>query len=67
MEIGSREWKTVITEGAACFDIRLRPAQIDQFACHAAELLHWNRRVNLTAITDPREVAVKHFVDSIAP
>lgn len=29
------------------------------------ELLHWNRRVNLTAITRPEEVIEKHLVDSL--
>src|SRR5512143_3902603 len=26
----------------------------------------WNARINLTTVTDPREVVVKHFLDSIA-
>lgn len=30
------------------------------------ELLRWNARVNLTAITAPDEVAEKHFLDSVA-
>ena len=30
------------------------------------ELLRWNARVNLTAITDPEEVLEKHFLDSLA-
>src|SRR5512133_2222822 len=32
----------------------------------ADRLLAWNRKVNLTAITDPAEVAEKHLVDSLA-
>ena len=32
---------------------------------HAAELVRWNQKINLTAITDPFEVAVKHFLDSL--
>jgi 16S rRNA (guanine527-N7)-methyltransferase len=32
----------------------------------ANELLKWNRKVNLTAITAPREVADKHLLDSLA-
>lgn len=31
----------------------------------ADRLLAWNRKVNLTAITDPAEVAEKHLVDSL--
>ncbi|MBR1422269.1 MAG: 16S rRNA (guanine(527)-N(7))-methyltransferase RsmG [Ruminococcus sp.] len=30
-------------------------------------LIEWNERINLTAITAPEEVAVKHFYDSIYP
>lgn len=31
------------------------------------DLLHeWNQNINLTAITDPQEIVVKHFLDSIA-
>ncbi len=29
-------------------------------------LLLWNKRINLTAITDPEEILIKHFVDSLA-
>jgi 16S rRNA (guanine527-N7)-methyltransferase len=32
---------------------------------YADRLLAWNRKVNLTAITDPREVAEKHLLDSL--
>lgn len=30
-------------------------------------LVDWNARMNLTAITDPGEVALKHFADSVLP
>jgi 16S rRNA (guanine527-N7)-methyltransferase len=32
----------------------------------AERLLAWNAKVNLTAVTDPAELAEKHFVDSLA-
>lgn len=31
------------------------------------ELRHWNRKINLTAITRPEDIAIKHFLDAIAP
>src|SRR5512138_571554 len=31
----------------------------------ADRLLAWNRKVNLTAVTDPAELAEKHLVDSL--
>jgi len=67
MEIGSAEWENLIISGARVFDINLGLKEARQFSIHAAELVKWNLKINLTAITDPFEVAVKHFLDSIAP
>ena len=66
MQIGSREWSDLLIEGAAEIGIDLDCGQTRQFAVHAAELIRWNQKINLTAITDPAEVAVKHFLDSLA-
>jgi 16S rRNA (guanine527-N7)-methyltransferase len=65
MEIGSQEWSDLIIQGAQALDIKLNPSQIRQFAVHAVELVRWNQKINITAITDPFEVAVKHFLDSL--
>lgn len=67
MDIGSQKWKGIIREGAEALGVQITDEQIHLFAVHARELIHWNRNINLTAIVDPFEVAVKHFVDSIAP
>jgi len=67
MRIGSDKWKRLIQDGSEEFDISLEPGQIDLFVVHAVELVKWNRKINLTAIADPLEIAVKHFLDSIAP
>ena len=67
MKIGSNEWSKLIIDGARALDLDLDHHHTDRFAAHAAELLHWNKTINLTTITDPYEVAVKHFVDSLAP
>ena len=32
----------------------------------AQELLLWNKKINLTSITTPEEIAEKHFIDSLA-
>lgn len=44
----------------------LTQAQIEAFAAYNDLLLAWNEKVNLTAITAPQEVAVKHVVDSLS-
>ena len=54
-----------VDQGARAMGIDLEPSQINLFAVHAKELLEWNRFANLTAITDPKEMAEKHFVDTV--
>ena len=53
-------------EAARLFGIRLSPLQEAQMQRHAAELALWNRRVNLTAITDPQQMRVRHYLDSLS-
>jgi 16S rRNA (guanine527-N7)-methyltransferase len=45
--------------------VRLTPAQLEAFEWYAGALLEWNEKVNLTAITAPGEIGIKHFVDSL--
>lgn len=44
----------------------LDAAQLQKFDRYRDELVDWNRRVNLTAITDPDAVDRLHFADSLA-
>jgi 16S rRNA (guanine527-N7)-methyltransferase len=41
------------------------PAVLSQFETYRDELLRWNERTNLTAITAPLEVETRHFLDSL--
>jgi len=45
--------------------VRLSRKQVEAFAWLAEELISWNDRFNLTAITDPEQIEVKHFLDSL--
>ena len=40
--------------------------QVAQFTRYRDELLRWNARINLTAITDDNEIIHKHFLDSLS-
>lgn len=51
---------------AQTLGIELSDDQVGALLKYAAELLRWNAKVNLTAITAPAEVIEKHLVDSIA-
>lgn len=46
---------------------QLTREQIKAFALYQDMLQDWNSRMNLTAITQPEEVASKHFADSVLP
>jgi 16S rRNA (guanine527-N7)-methyltransferase len=67
MEIGSADWSRLIIDGAASWGIALEMDHVRLFARHAEELLKWNAVTNLTAITDPADIARNHFLDSLAP
>jgi len=51
--------------GAKKLGLELTSQQLEQFQVYYQELIDWNRRLNLTAITDYEEVQVKHFLDSL--
>lgn len=42
------------------------PESLSQLLWLRHELLDWNTRINLTAITDPAEVLLKHMLDSLS-
>lgn len=53
-------------QAAALFQISLSPEQLAQFEVYARELADWSQRMNLTAITEPHAVQVRHFLDSLS-
>ncbi len=53
-------------EGLYQLGLELTEKQLDQFLWYRQELLDWNTRINLTAISDPDEVLIKHFLDSLS-
>jgi 16S rRNA (guanine527-N7)-methyltransferase len=66
MKIDSGQWQRTVIEGASALGLKVTGSQARTMSTHARLLLEWNRTTNLTAITDPGEVAVKHYVDSLA-
>ncbi|CDD36539.1 ribosomal RNA small subunit methyltransferase G [Clostridium sp. CAG:356] len=45
--------------------VRFSVEQIEQFYKYMNLLIEWNEKMNLTAITEPKEIILKHFIDSI--
>lgn len=54
-----------LSRGAAKLGIVLTDQQREQFRQYYAELVAWNKRTNLTAITAYDDVQTKHFLDSL--
>lgn len=55
-----------LREALAGLEIELEDAQLARMQQFATLLLAVNERMNLTSITDPHEMAVKHFADSLS-
>jgi 16S rRNA (guanine527-N7)-methyltransferase len=43
----------------------LTEEQAEQFMLYLEQLVQWNKVINLTSITDPRGIVIKHFTDSL--
>ena len=57
--------RQTLIEKAKTMGWKIAPAQAEQFQTYMELLLEWNEKMNLTAITDPEGVTVKHFYDSL--
>lgn len=66
----SDNWMAVfcetLTRGSREMGLHLTRVQVEQMACHAAQLEKWNQHVNLTAIKGPAALVHKHFLDAVA-
>jgi 16S rRNA (guanine527-N7)-methyltransferase len=58
--------KDLLIAGAKELGVSLSNAQLASLNQFAEELKKWNKKINLTAITDDEGIAVKHLVDSLS-
>jgi 16S rRNA (guanine527-N7)-methyltransferase len=54
-----------LLSGARQLGLQLTEEQLQKFEVYYHELIDWNKRVNLTAITDYEDVQVNHFFDAL--
>lgn len=52
-------------KAAEAYGLYLSEVQLQQFTRYYELLIAWNEKMNLTAITEAHEVAIKHMVDSL--
>ena len=59
------EFKILMNSYGNEIGLEFTEKQLDKFFKYMNLLLEWNEKINLTAIIEPREVILKHFVDSL--
>ncbi len=59
------EIQSLLISSAQAYQIEVTEAQARSFQQYMELLLNWNEKINLTAITEPNEIVMKHFLDSI--
>lgn len=60
-----KDFSSNLSSNANKLNIGVTDEQIQKFYKYMEMMLEWNEKINLTAITEPSEVILKHFVDSI--
>ncbi|RJQ39139.1 MAG: 16S rRNA (guanine(527)-N(7))-methyltransferase RsmG [Dehalococcoidia bacterium] len=56
----------ILATGTAKLGLKLNDEQLSRFETFYRELIDWNKKFNLTAITEYDEVQTKHFLDSLS-
>ena len=59
--------KQLIIEEFEKSGIGISDEQAEMLALYAKMLIEYNEKMNLTAITEPKEIVGKHFIDSLLP
>lgn len=58
--------KELATYTSELFRINITASQLAAFETYENELIDWNSQHNLTAIDDPQQIRIKHFLDSLS-
>lgn len=59
------EFFNLLLRSCQQINLNLTDEQAAKFMIYLSQLLQWNRVTNLTSITDPQKIVIKHFVDSL--
>lgn len=61
----NKQFSDDLIEKARKIGVNILPEDSLQFYKYMNLLLEWNEKINLTAIIEPEEIILKHFIDSI--
>ena len=60
-----RELREFTVSSAREIWLTIEEIHAEQFMRYLAHLIEWNKTINLSAITNPNEIIIKHFIDSL--
>jgi len=60
-----QELRDLTVSAARELGLTIEEIHAAQFMRYLAHLIEWNKTINLTTITNPNEIIIKHFVDSL--
>jgi len=60
-----QELREFVVSSARELGLTIEESHTEQFIRYLVHLIEWNKVINLTAIIDPKEIIIKHFVDSL--
>lgn len=67
MEPNNDNWMSALQKAMARWEVTLPKDGMEYFRIYLEELKRWNQRMNLTALEEPKHIALGHFADSLAP
>lgn len=56
----------LLIKACEALNLSINEKQVEQFIKYKDLLIEWNKKINLTAITDEKEIILKHFIDCIS-
>jgi len=60
-----QELRELTINSVVALGLTIRENHAEQFLRYLTHLIEWNKSINLTTIIDPKEIIIKHFIDSL--
>ncbi|MCG3769334.1 MAG: Ribosomal RNA small subunit methyltransferase G [Nitrosomonadaceae bacterium] len=60
-----QELRDLTVSAARELGLTIEDVHAEQFMRYLTHLIEWNKSINLTTITNPKEIIIKHFIDSL--
>ena len=61
----NEEQKNILKAGGKELGLTIGDKELSSFLSYLKELKEWNKKINLTAITDDKDIIIRHFLDSL--